>query len=202
MIAVCLTPWTMRNMRVLGAPIYTRSNLGLEIDISNNDLAGPLEPENYRNGVYHAIHPLQNLQAAQAVRQMGEVAYNKDRLNRALTWIKSHPRRFLTLTAERALYTWFPNTRVGWRDRIVAPFTIGCLLGLILLWKQQWPYALLLVLCLAAYTPLYYLIHVTVRHRYPIDWILLLGSCHFAVAAMSLLTFAARRPAAAHAERV
>ncbi|HEX8986076.1 MAG TPA: hypothetical protein VF767_11600 [Bryobacteraceae bacterium] len=196
--ALCLLPWAIRNEAALGAPVITRSNFGLEIRLSNNDLAGPLEPENYTNGVYHAFHPLQNLREAQAVRSMGEVAYNSDRLKKGIQWIRCHPERFAWLTAWRALYTWFPNTRVRWRDLISDALTLGCLMGLVLLWRRERDFALLLAGALLTYTPLYYLIHVNGRHRYPVDWIILLVAFYGFTAAYQRIVKPLREPAAAH----
>ena len=81
-VAACLAPWAIRNYRVLGAPVFTRSNAGLELRLSNNDLATADEHVNYSNRLYHAYHPLQNPREAVKVRQMGEIEYNKRANNR------------------------------------------------------------------------------------------------------------------------
>jgi hypothetical protein len=187
MTALCLAPWAWRNQRVLGAPVFTRSNFGLELWLSNNDLAGPLEPENDSSRLYHALHPSENLREAEAVRRMGEVAYNRDRLRLGLRWIRAHPRRFAILTAERFLYTWFPRTGRP-RDAVLWCLTITSALGLTALWRSQRIFALLLASCLCAYTGAYYLIQVDVRYRYPIDWIVLITAAHFLAVAAAYVT--------------
>jgi hypothetical protein len=182
--AICLAPWAWRNERQLGSPIFARSNSGIELHLSNNDLAGPLEPLNYKRGVYFAFHPLQNPAEARAVKVMGEVGYNQDRLNQAMAWIRTHPGRFLTLTAQRFWYTWFPNTTAPGRDGILWLLTLGWLAGLFILWRKDHLGALVLIAVPAFYTPVFYLIHVNVRHRYPVDWLLLLCACYFVVTAL------------------
>ncbi|HJT86823.1 MAG TPA: hypothetical protein VJ732_03180 [Bryobacteraceae bacterium] len=178
---LCLAPWAWRNSRQLGSAIFTRSNFGLELRMSNNDMAGPLEPENFKRGVYHAFHPLQSRSEAEAVRDMGEVAYNTDRLHKALSWIRTHRRRFLQLTVRRFLYTWFPSTPSHARDKFLWLLTIGSLIGILALWPSDRLGALIFSACLLSYTPIYYLIQVNIRYRYPVDWIILLTATHAAV---------------------
>jgi len=180
-IALCLAPWAIRNQRALGSPIFARSNFGIELHMANNDLASPLEPVNLRHHLYDTFHPLSNLREAEAVRDMGEVAYNRSRLNEALLWIRAHPRRFAQLTAARIWYTWFPRTPVPKRDVLDWMITIACALGLGLLWKRSADSALLLLTCLLSYTAIYSVIQVMVRYRYPVDWIVFLAACYFAV---------------------
>jgi hypothetical protein len=181
--ALCMVPWALRNKRLLGSPIATRSNFGLELQLSNNGMATPLEPLNYRKGLYDAYHPLQSLPQAEAVRKLGEVEYNREKLALALAWIRSHPGQFAKLTALRFIYTWFPSTAAPVRDLALALLTVGLIGGLVELWKRHRKSALLLSCCIAAYTPLFYVIHVSVRHRYPIDWIILLASSYFVLSA-------------------
>jgi hypothetical protein len=76
---------------------------------------------------------------------------------------------------------------VRWRDPIFAALTLAGVAGLALLYRSDRKGALLLAACLASYTPLFYLIHVNVRHRYPVDWILLAASCSLAVKALEAL---------------
>lgn len=178
-----LTPWAWRNELRLGSPIFTRSNLGLELRFSNHDAASPLEWMNTAAGNYLRYHPSQNLAEAEAVRSMGEAAYNRDRLRTALAWMKSHPARLAQLTFYRFLYTWFPNTPEHKRDKILWCETVAAALGLIALWGTRRNAAALLTATLIGFTALYYFIQVIVRYRYPVDWILLLLSAHFAAVA-------------------
>jgi hypothetical protein len=178
-VAIVVSPWVIRNQIDLGSPIVTRSNLGLELRLSNNDLAGPLERDNYTNGIYHSYHPLQNVEQAERVRALGEVAYNRLAMNEALSWIRSHPARFLVLTAERVFCFWFQPipgqaARVVWLDLIAV---LG-LCGLMLFWRKHFWAALTLTIFFVLLPLPNYVVHVGVRQRFPLDWICLLLSVY------------------------
>ncbi len=170
-----LTPWTVRNYYALGKPIVTRSNYGLELRISNNDIAGPNEAENFRQGVYHIYHPLQNPREALRVRELGEVEYNRLAEQEAKAWISSHPAHFLKLTALRIAWFWFFYDA----DHLMkfAALLLSALLGfvgLFYLWQRN-PYSgTALGMVLLIFPLPNYLVHVGLRHKYPIDWILTL----------------------------
>jgi hypothetical protein len=102
-ILACLTPWTVRNHRVLGSPIWARSNLGLELQVSNNDLATASGYENQSSPMYELYHPNRGDEPRRRYREIGEVAFQREKLHEALAWIREHPARFARLTLER---TW------------------------------------------------------------------------------------------------
>lgn len=185
--ALCLAPWAWRNERRLGALIFTRSNFGLELRLSNHDSVSPLEWVNYEIGNYYRYHPSFNADEAQAVRRMGEPAYNRARLRLALEWISSHRRAFASLTLHRLLYTWFPDTPAKDRDAVLRLETIAAALGLIALWRTQRDFAALSGSAAIAFTFIYSFIQVNVRCRYPIDWIVLLLAAHCAAIAAGSL---------------
>jgi hypothetical protein len=167
-----LSPWIIRNQIALGAPVATRTNFGLELRLSNNELAGPLERENYEHGVYHVYHPLQSVQEAEKVRDLGEVEYNKQAMSAAVAWISAHPGEFITLTAKRIFYFWFqpiPGQRI--KSVWLGITSIFCFAGLYTVWRQDPVLALLLGLMLLVLPLPNYLVHVGLRHRYPLDWI-------------------------------
>lgn len=178
LVAACLAPWAIRNYCALGAPVVTRTNLGLELRISNNDLASADEHVNYANGLYQKYHPLQNPGEARALRQMGELAYNQHAEQQAVAWIRTHPVRFFQLTIQRARLFWFymPPRNVEWLQRIkysvlTVMHLIG-LLGLVYLLRHNQVAAMVLSMILLVYPIPNYLIHVGPRQSYPVDWIL------------------------------
>jgi hypothetical protein len=130
---LCLLPWVIRNYMELGSPIATRSNLGLELYLSNNDLASPLMAENGR--LYMCCHPLQNENEARKVQQLGEVEYNARLLHQAWQWIRTHPARFARLVALRFWFTWMPEAPEQVREFLFRTLTPLSLLGLIFLWR-------------------------------------------------------------------
>lgn len=178
-VALMLAPWVIRNEMSLGSPIATRSNFGLELRISNNDMAGPFERDNYLSGVYHKYHPLQSKSQAEQVRALGEVEYNREASQEALNWIREHPAKFAKVTAQRIFYYWF-EPLPGQMPKAVWLGLIGLvgLAGLLLFLREDFWSALpmgLFVLLLPAPN---YLVHVGIRHRFPLDWICLLLSVY------------------------
>ncbi len=179
---LCLLPWGIRNAYALGSPIFTRSNFGLELRISNNDLASPSEHLNSLNGVYDIYHPLQNRAEAVKVREMGEVAYNRNALNQARQWIRSHPRRFVELTFGRIRWFWLYNDKEHVLKTIfLSSAVILGLAGLFLVFRTQRLTGVVLSLILLEYPLPNYLVHVGLRQKYPIDWIMTLLMCVFLV---------------------
>jgi hypothetical protein len=174
---LCLAPWAIRNYFALGSPIATRSNLGIELKVSNNDQAGPDEHNNSKHGVYNRYHPLQNASEARKVRAVGEVAYNKHELADAVAWIRTHPRRFAQLTVERTLLYWF---YIGGPDSVLertkysglAFLHLLGLIGILVLFRSNPVTATVLGVVLLIEPLPHYLVHVGPRHSYDIDWIL------------------------------
>jgi hypothetical protein len=171
-VAVMLAPWVIRNKIELGSPIVTRSNFGLELRLSNNDLAGPLERDNYLHGVYHIYHPLQSVAQAELVKALGEPGFNRQATTEALTWIKGHPARFARLTAERIFYFWFQPVpgQIG-KTVWLGVLALMGFVGLYLFARRDLWAVLPLVLFILVLPLPNYLVHVGLRHRYPLDWI-------------------------------
>jgi hypothetical protein len=169
--ALCL-PWTLRNYAALGQPILIRDNLGMELYVANSDLAA-------RGSSYMAMHPWGNPRELDAVRQMGEVAYNRDRLGTALRWIRNHPRTFLGLTAKRCLGYWFPA------NPALRVLTILGLAGLPLAFRRMAPE---LIAALVLFPAVYYLVQAqTGSYRYPVLWASIIPAGVFLTAVASRL---------------
>jgi hypothetical protein len=171
-VAFCLLPWIIRNSYALGAPIATRSNFGLELRVSNNNEATPDQLTNYLSGVYDRYHPLQNKREALKVKQLGEVAYNREAADEAKSWIRAHRSRFIRLCIGRARCFWFyPD-----HSRIKALFgdltAVLGLIGFFLLLRSHRASGIAVGIILLLYPAPNYLIHVGARQRYPIDWLL------------------------------
>jgi hypothetical protein len=176
-VAVCLLPWALRNEAALGKPIFTRSNLGLELRVSNNDIASPDQRENYLNGVYARFHPLLNVREAERVRDLGEVAYNREAEMAAKQWIRTHPRRYFQLTLGRAWKFWFyHDTTSTVKTAFLALTGAFGLLGATYLLRIRPASGLAVAIMLLLYPAPNYLIHVGLRQRYPVDALLTLLS--------------------------
>ena len=163
--AVC-APWILRNWVVLGTPYFIRDNFGLELYISNQDTSQALL---VKNDPLWKIHPNQNKDEALRVAAMGEANYNRMRMQDAVAWIRSHPGRFLELTAWRIFYFWLPSTTEGgwaWGYWLVT------LLGIAGAWmSRQNRTAVLLAASAVAYSLPYAVLQAVARYRFPILWI-------------------------------
>src|SRR5215469_16516226 len=102
---VMIVPWTVRNYLVFGRLIFVRDNLGLELAISNNDCA-PLSFEKNLELCFAKFHPNVSTAEARRVLKLGEPRYNDVRFDEALDWIRSHPAKFATLSAQRFFAFW------------------------------------------------------------------------------------------------
>lgn len=163
-LAVC-APWILRNWLVLGAPYPIRDNLGLELYVSNNDLASA---ELVTNRALTVMHPTSDAKEANAVAVAGEGMYGRLRLRDALHWANAHPARGLKLTLERIFYYWFPSPREGWQ---AYPYCLITILAAIGAWRcRANPRILLFLAGAIAYSLLFALIQADVRYRLPSLW--------------------------------
>ncbi|MBV8834361.1 MAG: hypothetical protein JO108_34620 [Acidobacteriaceae bacterium] len=174
---LCLTPWAVRNERALRALVWTRSNFGLELRVSNNDFAYPDQRLNSLYGVYNRYHPLQSPEEAAKVRNMGEILYNAQAAAAAKDWIRNHPRKFLALCVGRFRCFWFYPDPSRIKAILMGIVVVLGVAGLYSEWKSDRLTAALLTTVLIIYPLPSYLVHVGVRQQYPIQWILtLLGA--------------------------
>jgi len=115
-VAVLMTPWLVRNQLVLGAPVLTRSNFGLELAVGNHDASDG----HYNLATAPKLHPHDFPDAARHLADVGEVAYMREMGDIAHRWIAAHPARFIELCARRAVLLLFPTPegdplyRQGW----------------------------------------------------------------------------------------
>jgi hypothetical protein len=202
-VTLSLAPWTIRNLHALGSPIWSRSNLGLELNLSNNDGASAVWQDNWDSGQFARMHPFMNSAQSRRLREAGEVAYNREQLLAARQWITSHPARFAWLTVQRVYYFWIPAMRRSGQTIALAVVTLLGFLGFSNYARRGgcgWQYFLLVWL----FFPLSaYLFQQSGRMRYPIEWIsfLFAGCCLTSASrsglARGLWAWAARMKAAA-----
>lgn len=171
-----LSPWAVRNWIVLGEPFLLRSNFGLELAVSNNDAAGPVEVDQKRNKTYLQMHPFLNAGERARYVALGEARYMKLRLREALAWIRRNPARFARLTAERAGRFWFrTNDRIA-PSILTSLMTVLGLAGIAWDWRRNPGRAGLYLGLLLTYSAVYAVVQVMPRYRAPVNWILLLYS--------------------------
>jgi hypothetical protein len=174
-MAVAVAPWTIRNYRALGGLVFVRSNFGIELSISNHPEAHVSFADNlsigFPNNYYHQHHPWASEANAEKVRQWGEREYNRQCLRQAVNWIRADPRRFATLTLERAVFFWFmPIKGQPLKAFLLIPWTLLAAAGLWLALSRRLSLAYLLLCLWIGYPLVYYIVETDARYRYPIDW--------------------------------
>lgn len=181
-IVVTLLPWALRNYYVLGGLVWTRSNLPLELMVSNNDYARPTLDENQQAGIRY--HPFMSPQQRAVVKSMGELPYQQMWKRQVLLWIRTHPKQFAWLTLQHVRYFWFPEMK-----RPIQTFALGALLlisipGLLFLLKQKQPVGYGLLTVWVMFPLVYYVVQSHPRYVYPIQWTLYLLSSYSVVTAL------------------
>ena len=172
-----ILPWTVRNRLQMGSWMFMRSNFGLELRVSNNDIVHATSADN--NELYDNFHPGFSAERSRELLQMGEVAYHRRMLHQALQWIRSHPRRFLSLTAQRILFYWSGPPKTWTTSLLISLVAIGGFAGLFRLWHDGKAKLCLLFLAIwISFPAVYYLIQINPRYRAPMDWTLLLSAAY------------------------
>jgi len=170
---IITSPWLIRNAVVLGSPVL-RSNFGLELRVSNNELARADSDDNLAGGAYRLYHPSVNQGEAVRVRDAGEIAYNRRVLGEARTWIFRNQEAFLKLTLQRICYFWFPSVKHRLELIVVFAWTLAALAGLYVLSRQNLQLTVAIICMWAGYSIVYGLLQSSVRYSYPIRWSLTL----------------------------
>jgi len=206
LVAVLSAPilgWCGRNYHQLGA-FVARTNLGMTLYASNNDCAQSSLIRDELNGCYQSHHPNVSLREATLLYTLGETKYDRVRLAETFRWVRAHPARFLRLTTARFWQFWFPATeklgvKLGgrghayelpeWMQSWIArqnrlaygiwAITALSIPGLVLMRLRREPVLAFMLLALAAYPPMYYVVVSDVRYRYPVLWLSLLPAGYF-----------------------
>jgi 4-amino-4-deoxy-L-arabinose transferase-like glycosyltransferase len=101
--ALVISPWTLRNHRELGAWVAVSTNGGITLLTGNNDSA---------RGGYTPDDPL--VHSIDAMKDHDEVAYDAAARRLGVTWIKSHPARFVALAPLKVWHLWGPDGEGQW----------------------------------------------------------------------------------------
>lgn len=165
-----LAPWTIRNYFQFGKFMPTRSNFGLEFWLSN----GPGRAFDMKTNLgFEVPHPSLDLREAQLVRQMGEVRYNRMKLDEAASWVRSNPRDFVRLTLRRFLAWWLPPERNVFFRVAGLGLTVCAVIGLGLMFRIRPLVASLFLMTWVCFPVIYYVIQWSSKYRYPLEWELL-----------------------------
>ena len=104
------------------------------------------------------------------MQAMGETAYYQLRMQEALLWIRSHPGRFVKLTAQRLVFFWLSPANGKGKNLFLLVLTLLGVAGLVILWTHDRAAAAIFLAMWLTYQMAYYFVEVSPRYRYPIDW--------------------------------
>jgi hypothetical protein len=171
-----VAPWIIRDYATFGRLYWIRSNLGLELEVSNNDGANPVACDNLFLTRSYESHPASRKNKCLALAKAGEADYMDGQMREAVNWIRNHPGDFTKLTLQRAWYFW--NPPINSRPRRMLAVTIGLLgfIGAMIAGRTNQRAAGLFCGAFLAYPLLYYFVQVDPRYRSPITPVLYLAA--------------------------
>jgi SAM-dependent methyltransferase len=172
-----ILPWTVRNYARLGGLIFIRSNLGIELATSNFPGASEFVNVNIvvgdPNSYHFRRHPFPNASEAEILKKMGEIDYNKWRVQEAWNWAKANPGQAAGLTLRRCLHFWFMPSKVPkYKDVLLYPMVVLAFFGVITMLRESPPSGWLFASALLGYPAAYYFIQLSTRYRYPMEFCL------------------------------
>jgi 4-amino-4-deoxy-L-arabinose transferase-like glycosyltransferase len=162
---IVAAPWVVRNQRTFHQFVLMRSNFGVELRIGNGPGANGLAMD--------YLHPTHNNLEFAKYREMGEIAYTRQRKHEALAWIAQNPASFARVTLARLVYYW---SDLPWGGRFMPPknalflaSSMCAFWGLWLMRKQRRPGWGLYALSLVIFPLVYYFVFPHPRYRGPIE---------------------------------
>jgi hypothetical protein len=186
-----IAPWMLRNYSVFHRVVFVRDNLGIEMDVSNNSCASFSFVVNELTRCYAYHHPNENLDEIRHVGEVGEVAYNQERMQLAKAWINENPGAFATLTLKRFTAFWVPmflsselNVTKNpefyspLRDDVISMASLLGIVGAVLMWRKNRDAFLVVMIWLTTFPVIYYFTQYNERARIPVDWAILLLACY------------------------
>ncbi|HLG71789.1 MAG TPA: glycosyltransferase family 39 protein [Chloroflexota bacterium] len=180
-----LLPWTLRNVAVLGAPVFVASTSAENLWIGNNPAAtgGSLTPQG------EVVVQLASPQLQAAISQADEMGRYRLYERSALEYIAADPTGFLKRTADKLLYFWWFNPASGleyparWIAIYRVLYTLYLLTALVGVWSvarsgtgREKGLAILLIGSMALLSVGQSVFYVEERHRWLIEPFLLLYS--------------------------
>jgi len=171
-LLACL-PWGVRNYATFHQLYFIRSNLGLELYVGNHDGAHADIDVSAARGSFQ--HPRTDQTEALLVLELGEGPYMAEKQREAVAWIWANPGEFLKLTGTRILYFWAGPLH---RRSEFVPYLVLALLALVGVWRvypfMEVPQRAALLIPLATYPIVYYVVAYIPRYGEPVRWVLFL----------------------------
>jgi hypothetical protein len=164
-LLVVFAPWPIRNAYRFHAFIPLRSTVGFELWMGNRPgVDGRLD---------ESVFLMYNRQELAKYLSMGEVAYTRDKSEKAWSYIRANPTTFLDLSARRFVRFWsgtgnIDKTHIYETHALLT--TLFGFTGLILGYRRGFKsFAILMALPLLLFPMPYYITHAEFRYRLNID---------------------------------
>ena len=165
---LALSPWLVRNYEVFDRFVFIRDDFGLQFRIGNWEGADGLQMS--------YLQPNLNTLEFEKFKRMGELAYEADCRRLAFDWIRTHPKRFFTISMKRFFYYWNgvprpTDSRAHWdfRNSLYLASSVLALWGLGRALRQKRPGAWLFAGLVLTYPTIYYFVFTHARYRHPIE---------------------------------
>lgn len=173
-VVLACVPWGLRNYATFHEVFFIRSNLGLELRMANHEgAAADMDVMDARQEQQHQ-HPRLLGEEARKIQELGEMEYMRQARREALEWIRTHPSEFLRLTVSRVIHFWCGPLHRPWTAAGISLLTILAILGARRTMPAMTvPQRAALLIPLATYPLIYYVIAYMYRYRVPLNWILL-----------------------------
>jgi hypothetical protein len=170
-IGISCIPWGWRNYTTFNEIFFIRSNFGLELRLGNRDGTSAIMDVMVANE--EPPHPKANFAEARLLREVGEMEYMRQARQEAWEWIRTNPAEFFWLTGQRFANFWFGPLNPPEEATNAIVLTIFSLVGA---WRSfpglKNQHKAILLIPLATYPLVYYVVPFLPRYRAPIDWIL------------------------------
>ena len=172
-ILLACAPWAWRNYRAFNATFFIRSNLGLELRMGNHEGAAATIEEMDAQPPSQYQHPTLFPAEASKLHDLGEIEYMRQAGRDALDWARTHPGKFLLLTAQRIANLWAGPLHRPMSVPGVLALTVLAFWGLCRVYPGlSMPQRAAWIIPLATFPVIYYFVAYMPRYRVPIDWIL------------------------------
>lgn len=171
-LMVTVTPWTIRNARVIGGFSFIRDNFGLELAVSNSDDASPDMRENMAGTMTR--HPYFHRGEAARMQEVGERRYYQQRSAEAKEWIRTHPGRFTELTLHRVRLFFMPRLGLEHHAHFYISVITLSIAWLAIAWRRRSAESMALLAVLLSFAAPHFFVQSSPRYSYPVLWILVL----------------------------
>lgn len=189
--AMGLVPWTVRNYRVFGKFVPLRSNFGLELWLGNN----PGVPDTWTPW----LHPNDDPKEAAKYARMGEMAYMAEKQHEALVFMRTHPADTLNFMFRRFVENWLGQSDSPadvWSNgplyvkgfvALNAFLSLATWLGAMFAYRTERTGAFPLVAVPLIFPLVFYLTHLSLRYRFPMDPVMVILAAYGVAHVVGLL---------------